>query len=66
MLSVLEQSFWDRLAGVITLRRPTYEAIEHDPQATAQSWLIVVFLGLANGIAMIVTPALGMMWQTPG
>lgn len=56
MLSVLQESFWERLAGVVTLKRPTYEAIQHDPEATSQSWWIVVLLGLANGIALIVTP----------
>ena len=56
MLSVLQESFWDRLSGVIRLKRPTYEAIQRDPEATSQSWWIVVLLGLANGIAWIVTP----------
>jgi hypothetical protein len=56
MLSVLQESFWDRLSGVIGLKRPVYEAIQHDPEATSQSWWIVVLLGLANGIAWIVTP----------
>lgn len=56
MRSVLEQSFWDRLGGVIALRRPTYEAIRSDPEASGQAWLIVLLLGLANGIALIVTP----------
>jgi hypothetical protein len=56
MLSVLQESFWERLSGVIGLKRPVYEAIQHDPEATSQSWWIVVLLGLANGIAWIVTP----------
>ena len=56
MLSVLQESFWERLAGVVTLKRPTYEAIQGDPDATGQAWWIVVLLGLANGIALIVTP----------
>jgi hypothetical protein len=56
MLTVLQESFWERLIGVATLRRPTYEAIQCDPEATSQSWWIVVLLGLANGIALIVTP----------
>jgi len=56
MLSVLQESFWDRLSGVVSLKRPVYEAIQHDPEATSQSWWIVVLLGLANGIAWIVTP----------
>jgi hypothetical protein len=56
MLSVLQESFWERLTGVIGLKRPVYEAIQHDPEATSQSWWIVVLLGLANGIAWIITP----------
>jgi hypothetical protein len=58
MLSVLQESFWERLSGVIRLKRPTFEAIQRDPEATSQSWWIVVLLGLANGIAWIVTPIL--------
>ena len=38
------------------LKRPTYEAIQRDSKATSQAWWIVVLLGLANGIALIVTP----------
>src|SRR5688572_28114621 len=56
MLAVLQESFWERLAGIVALRRPTYEATQRDPAATAQAWWIVVLLGLANGIALIVTP----------
>ncbi len=56
MLSVLQESFWERLVGVVALRRPTYEAIQHDPEATGQSWWIVILLGLAQGIAVITTP----------
>lgn len=56
MLAVLQESFWERLSGVIGLKRPVYEAIQRDPEATGQSWWIVVLLGLANGIAWIVTP----------
>ncbi len=56
MLSVLQESFWERLSGVVRLKRPTYEAVQRDPEATSQSWWIVVLLGLANGIAWIVTP----------
>jgi hypothetical protein len=56
MLSVLQESFWERLSGVVRLNRPTFEAIQRDPEATSQSWWIVVLLGLANGIAWIVTP----------
>ena len=56
MLAVLQESFWERLAGVVRLNRVTYEAIQRDPEATSQSWWIVILLGLANGIALIVTP----------
>lgn len=56
MLSVLRESFWERLMGVLTLKRPTFEAIQHDSEATSQAWWIVVLLGLANGIALLSTP----------
>src|SRR5687768_18588162 len=56
MLAVLQESFWERLAGVLTLKRPTFEMIQRDPEATSQAWWIVVLLGLANGIALIATP----------
>jgi hypothetical protein len=56
MLSVLQESFWERLSGVIRLKRSTFEAIQRDPGAISQAWWIVVLLGLANGIAWIVTP----------
>jgi hypothetical protein len=55
-MTALQQSFWDRLVGVVTLQRPVYEALQRDPTATSQAWLIIVFLGLANGIAFITTP----------
>src|SRR5690349_7230590 len=56
MLAALQQSFWDRLVGVLTLRRAVYEAIQHDPEATPQAWWIVIFLGPANGVALVTTP----------
>ena len=56
MLSVLQESFWERLSGVVSLKRLAFEAIQRDPEATSQSWWIVVLLGLANGIALIATP----------
>src|SRR3954452_16859027 len=59
MMSALQQSFWDRLTGVVALQRPTYEAIQGDPEATGQSWLIVVLLGLANGISWIIVSTTG-------
>jgi hypothetical protein len=63
MLSALHESFWDRLGGVIALQRRAYEALQQDPTATAQALLIVIFLGLANGIAVITTP---LMTAVPG
>jgi len=59
MMSALQQSFWDRLTGVVSLQRPTYEAIQRDPEATGQSWLIVILLGLANGISWIIVSTTG-------
>jgi len=59
MISALQQSFWDRLGGVLSLQRPTYEAIQRDPEATGQAWLIVVLLGLANGISWIIVSTTG-------
>jgi hypothetical protein len=56
MLTALQESFWDRLGGVIALQRRAYEALQQDATATAQALLIVIFLGLANGIAVITTP----------
>jgi hypothetical protein len=61
MLTALQESFWDRLGGVIALKRPAYEALRRDQTATAQAWLIVIFLGLANGIALVVTPVVADM-----
>ena len=61
MLAVLQESFWERLAGVVSLKRPVYEAIQRDSEATGQSWWIVVLLGLANGIAWIVTPIVAVL-----
>lgn len=51
MSSEWQESFGDRLIGVVRLNRPIYEAIKRDPRATAQALLIVIFLGLASGIA---------------
>lgn len=55
MSSEWQESFGDRLIGVIRLNRPIYEAIKRDPRATAQALLIVIFLGLATGIALTTT-----------
>jgi Yip1 domain len=59
MMTALQQSFWDRLVGVVTLQRSTYEAIQRDPEATGQAWLIVILLGLANGISWIIVGTAG-------
>jgi hypothetical protein len=59
MMSALQQSFWDRLTGVVSLQRPTYEAIQRDAEATGQAWLIVALLGLANGISWIIVSTTG-------
>jgi len=63
MKAETNETFLDRLAGVISLKRPTYETLQRDPAATPQSWLIVLFIGLANGIALISTP---LIMTTPG
>ena len=55
MSSEWQESFGDRLIGVVRLNRPIYEAIKRDPRATAQALLIVIFLGLATGIALTTT-----------
>ncbi|MCD6032600.1 MAG: hypothetical protein K0S78_4782 [Thermomicrobiales bacterium] len=53
MLAVLQESFWERLAGVVGLKRATYEGIRRDDNATSQSWWIILLLGLNRGIALI-------------
>jgi hypothetical protein len=55
MSSEWQESFGDRLIGVVRLNRPIYEAIKRDPRATTQALLIVIFLGLATGIALTTT-----------
>ena len=55
MSSEWQESFGDRLIGVIRLNRPIYEAIKRDPRATTQALVIVIFLGLATGIALTTT-----------
>jgi hypothetical protein len=60
MQTALQQSFWDRFSGVVALQRPAYEAIPRDPVATGQGWLIVLLLGLGNGIGVIITGAAGL------
>lgn len=56
MKEPLSESFLERLSGVISLKRETYAALQHDPAATMQAAIIVMFLGLANGIAILTTP----------
>lgn len=55
MASEWQESFGDRLIGVIRLNRPAYETIKRDPRATTQALVIVIFLGLATGIALTTT-----------
>jgi len=64
MKAETNETFLDRLAGVISLKRPTYETLQRDPAATPQSWLIVLFIGLANGIALISTVILSVLVGT--
>jgi hypothetical protein len=54
MLLAPRQTFWDRLIGVLALRRPTYDAIRFDPAATTQVWWIVLLGGLFSGIGSFV------------
>ena len=56
MSSEWQESFGDRLIGVIRLNRPIYEGIKRDARATTQALLIVIFLGLATGIALTTNP----------
>ena len=56
MLAVLQESFWERLAGVVGLNRATYEGIRRDANATGQSWWIILLLGLSQGIVLVTTP----------
>jgi hypothetical protein len=56
MLAVLQESFWERLAGIVGLKRAAYEGIRQDEKATSQSWWIVLLLGLSQGIALVTTP----------
>jgi hypothetical protein len=65
MRTAWQESFWERLGGVVTLKRPTYEALQRDPEATGQSWLIVILLGVASGIAVITTPIVTTLLELP-
>ncbi len=53
MLAVLQESFWERLAGIIGLKRAAYEGIRQDENAASQSWWIILLLGLSQGIILI-------------
>lgn len=54
--SQADESFLDRFSGVVSLKREAYAALQRDPGATTQALIIVMFLGLANGIAILTTP----------
>jgi hypothetical protein len=56
MLAVLQESFWDRLAGVIGLKRATYEGIRRDAATASQAWWIILLLGLSQGILLVSAP----------
>lgn len=57
MKETVDESFLDRFSGVISLKRETFAALQRDPAATRQALIIVMFLGLANGIAILTTPS---------
>ena len=56
MLAVLQESFWDRLAGVVGLKRATFEGIRSDAGTASQAWWIILLLGLSQGIILVTTP----------
>jgi hypothetical protein len=56
MLAVLQESFWDRLAGVVGLKRATFEGIRGDAGTASQAWWIILLLGLSQGIVLVTTP----------
>lgn len=45
------RSFWNRLVGIVTLRRETFEAIRDDPEATRQARLLLLLYALSTAIA---------------
>src|SRR3954469_22607140 len=49
----MQQSIIERAMGVLTLKDPVYEEIEHDQSATTQAAIIVLITGLAAGIGAI-------------
>jgi hypothetical protein len=53
MSSMNYQPIVDRAIGVLTLKDPVYEEIEHDQNATTQAAIVVVVAGLAAGIGSI-------------
>jgi hypothetical protein len=56
MKTAQDETFLDRFSGVVSLKRETYAALQRDPAASTQALIIVMFLGLANGIAILTTP----------
>lgn len=56
MTTAQNESFLERFTGVISLKRETYAALQRDTGATLQALIIVMFVGLANGIAIVTTP----------
>jgi len=46
-------SLLERIKGIVTLKDPTYEEIEHDQSAMTQAAVVVVAAGLATGIGTI-------------
>ena len=56
MLAVLQESFWERLAGIVGLKRAAYEGIRRDASTASQSWWIILLLGLSQGIVLVTAP----------
>jgi hypothetical protein len=51
--AINSQQLIDRIVGIVTLKDPVYEEVEHDQSATVQAALIVVVSGLLSGIGRI-------------
>ena len=56
MLAVLQESFWERLAGIVGLKRAAYEGIRRDASTASQSGWIILLLGLSQGIVLVTAP----------
>jgi hypothetical protein len=56
MLAVLQESFWERLAGIVGLKRAAYEGIRREASTASQSWWIILLLGLSQGIVLVTAP----------